>query len=403
MASTNALFLKILSAALRGRKFQPDDDVTPEQWQKLLRTAAVHNVLPLIFESVHPLLPVPMAAGVRRQVREQVILQTLRTGEFLELNRHLREAGVTPLVVKGIVCRELYPQPDHRPSSDEDILIPPEQLDLCRRLLEDFGMSTTEESPDQVHEIPYRKEGSPLYIELHKHLFPPQSQAYGDLNGYFPDVFRSAAEIGVQGQKILTMHPTDHMTYLIFHAFKHFLHSGFGIRQVCDILLFAKEYDDSIDWDWVRLSCRSIRAEKFAAAVFRIGSEYLDFAPAQAWASVPAAPGPLLADILEAGVYGSADLSRQHSSSITLEAAAASKQDRQAPSGLLVSVFPPARKLEHRYPWLKQHPYLLPAAWTSRLWTYLHETRRSAGNSAADALKTGTERVELLRQYGIIQ
>ena len=29
-----------------------------------------------------------------------------------------------PLVMKGIVCRSLYPKPDLRPSGDEDLLIP---------------------------------------------------------------------------------------------------------------------------------------------------------------------------------------------------------------------------------------------------------------------------------------
>lgn len=35
------------------------------------------------------------------------------------------------------------------------------------------------------------------------------------------------------------MNASDHLFYLICHALKHFYHSGFGIRQVCDILLFA--------------------------------------------------------------------------------------------------------------------------------------------------------------------
>ena len=36
------------------------------------------------------------------QVRQQVVVQTLRTADFLELYRALEEAGVTALVVKGI-------------------------------------------------------------------------------------------------------------------------------------------------------------------------------------------------------------------------------------------------------------------------------------------------------------
>ena len=35
--------------------------------------------------------------------------------------------------------------------------------------------------------------------------------------------------------------------YLLLHAFKHFLHSGFGIRQVSDIILFSEKYRDQIE------------------------------------------------------------------------------------------------------------------------------------------------------------
>lgn len=50
-------------------------------------------------------------------------MQTMRTNEFLELNKKLHAAGVRPLVVKGIICRNLYPQPDYRRFGDEDVLV----------------------------------------------------------------------------------------------------------------------------------------------------------------------------------------------------------------------------------------------------------------------------------------
>ena len=70
--------------------------------------------------------------------------------------------------------------------------------------------------------------------------------------------------------------------YLICHAFKHFLHSGFGIRQVCDIILFANAYGDAIDWERVLKQCREIQADLFAAALFGIGEKYLTFDPERA-------------------------------------------------------------------------------------------------------------------------
>ncbi len=50
----------------------------------------------------------------------------MATQSLLTLTRALEQASVPALVIKCAVCRSLYPSPDLRPSSDEDILIPPE-------------------------------------------------------------------------------------------------------------------------------------------------------------------------------------------------------------------------------------------------------------------------------------
>ena len=400
MTPVRDAFLNLLAAAL-GNAHDPVPELTADQWRELFAMAAEHKVLPLIFEHAYPLvarLDPALAAGAKRQVRLQGGAQTIRTAEFLELYRALEEAGATPLVVKGIVCRQLYPRADHRPSGDEDLWIPPEQYPLCHGVMTRLGLVTGETDPDGVYEVPYRRAGSSLYIELHKHLFPPGFRvADAEFNGFFSHARHVIEQI--PGGSLRTLHPTDHMTYLLFHAFKHFLHSGFGIRQICDILLFAHRHGGAIDWERVRLSCRAIRAEKFAAALFAIGIRHLGFGPVGPWGSLYVDEKPLLQDVLCAGVYGSADLSRQHSSTITLEAVSTRKK---APAGILAAAFPTAKHLEGRYPWLKKQPWLLPVAWTSRMADYLRETQRRPDSSLADALKIGTERVELLKRYDIL-
>ena len=317
--------------------------------------------------------------------------------------------GLTPLVVKGAVCRSLYPKPDLRPSGDEDLLIPPDQFPACHRAMLKLGMHTTM-APEQVeesYEVPYRTDAGPLYIELHRQLFPPESRAYGSLNLLFDGVFQRAEVQTVLGMEVLTLSPTDHLLYLLLHAFKHFLHSGFGIRQVCDIVLFANAWGSRVDWDALLERCRSVRAEKFTAALFRIGQTYLVFDPDRAcypdaWQDIPVDEAPLLNDLLSGGLYGDASLSRKHSSTITLDAVAAQKQGRSSGS-LMTTLFPPARQLEGRYPYLREKPWLLPAAWGHRLLKYSRETGTAADSSAAEALKIGKERLALLKEYGIVE
>lgn len=413
MDRTELCFLNILRCALKGLPLDRDPGLTREEWERLFRLSASHHVLALVFEAVHSLPELkdsPLLISLKRAVFQQVTVQTRKTADFLNLVKALSAAGIRPLVVKGILCRSLYPKPDLRPSSDEDLLIDPAQTALCHRVFTELGLQTSllPEAMADAYEIPYRQENGPLYIELHRHLFPPGSKSYGDLNRFFRDVRKRAVTETIDGVEIATLDYTDHLFYLICHAFKHFLHSGFGIRQVCDIVLFASAHGKHIDWDRIEQNCRRIRAFLFAAAIFRIGRNYLDFDPGSAnmpssWSHALVDEAPMLRDLLQSGVYGSSSRSRQHSSSITLDAVAAQKQGRAAKNGMLVSLFPTADKLQGRYPYLKDRPWLLPAAWATRIGSYCAEALTSRDSSASESLELGKQRVELLKLYGILK
>lgn len=411
---TDQLFLEALKASLQQKSVDWEIEWSKEEWLALFQTAEKHKVLPMIYEAVFR-CPAAQAFGLqnlapfKQHTVRSVMLQTMKTNEFYGLFQHLQSSGVTPLVVKGIICRSLYPQPDYRISGDEDVLIPREQFELCHKAMLEYGMQLS--NPDQdihaVYEVSYGKPGSPLYIELHKSLFPPDSDAYGELNHYFERVYEQAIEMPVDGVMITTMGYTDHLFYLICHAFKHFLHSGVGIRQICDITLFANTHGKDIDWTLILEQCQEIHADLFAAALFQIGQKYLTFDPDQAcypieWKNIQVDETMLLMDLLDAGIYGDGSMSRKHSSNITLDAVSSQKQGKKARNGVIASLFPSLKKMEGRYPYLKQHPYLLPVAWGTRILKYRKETKQGQNNDASSAVSIGNQRLELLKEYRIL-
>ena len=87
----------------------------------------------------------------------------------------------------------------------------------------------------------YTKGGSSLYIELHRHLFDSSEDAHDELNRFFEHF--PAVEI----DGFLAMPPHEHLLYLLLHAYKHFVRSGIGLRQFCDIGLWARAYHGEID------------------------------------------------------------------------------------------------------------------------------------------------------------
>ena len=62
----------------------------------------------------------------------------------------------------------------------------------------------------------------------------------------------------------------------------------------------------------------------------------------------------------------------------------------------------PGEYLERRYPYLKKRPYLLPVAWAQRLAHYASEKQSGADSSASGSIKLAKERIELMKQYGIM-
>ena len=51
------------------------------------------------------------------------------------------------------------------------------------------------------------------------------------------------------------------------------------------------------------------------------------------------------------------------------------------------------------FPWVKKSALLLPAAWGVRIVRYL----RRGSLSAAESIRIGNERIELLKKYGILR
>ena len=397
LTATERQFLHIAKAAISGGDL-PAENV---DWPAVFALTGQQKLLPIVFEAVRK---TPAAAenaalfaAVKQQVIAQVMHQTVRASEFAALYQTLRAAGLHPVVVKGQLCSCLYPLKDHRISADDDLLIPDGEFLACHEQLLANGLITdtpADEMPT-ADEVPYTKKDSPLYIELHRHLFDSSEDAHDELNRFFTDL--NTTEI----DGFFAMPPHEHLLYLLLHAYKHFVRSGIGVRQFCDIGLWARAYHAEIDWQRLHEQCASVHAATFAAAAFRIARDDLGIGfdlPAP-WSDAVDAE-PLLHDSLCGGVYGTNDLTRLHSSTVTLNAVKASRTGEKI--SVLRTVFPKREYLERRYPYLRKRPYLLPVAWAQRLAHYAGEKKTGADSSASGSIKLAKERIELMKRYGVM-
>ena len=123
--SLEGYFIEAVSAAIHGERVRWEE-LPPAVWAGLFPIAEQQKLLPMLVDAVYEC---PNAgsderfAFYRRAARFQVVEQARKDAAFLPICERLRQAGIVPLVVKGSLCRSVYPNGALRISADEDLLV----------------------------------------------------------------------------------------------------------------------------------------------------------------------------------------------------------------------------------------------------------------------------------------
>lgn len=404
----DSLFLKMFCSFVREEKLNIEKELTEEDWMRLYQLANLHHINPIILEMAVKMpgfenLPVEFQMSWKREAMMSVIRQTQKTAAFLSLYEEINRQGIYPLVVKGAVCRNMYAQPDFRMSADEDLLVKKEDFKKLDAFLLAHGFRKLDEQDETdlniLHEVGYQNPAKDLYLEIHLTLFPEESGAYGHFNKLFPEPFENAVDIEIDGKTIKTLSYTEHFLYLLCHSAKHFLHSGFGVRQLCDIILFAEKYGSEIDWQKIIEQTKEQHMYTFMIHLFDIGRKELKFNLEQSCYPETLAESldskELLDDLLAAGVFGKSSMERVHSANITL---AAANQEKKT-GGVIASLFPSRSYMEKNYEYVHRHAWLLPIGWIHRILGYLMKEKNVDNKKV---LEVGNQRVLMLKKYGMI-
>ena len=309
----------------------------------------------------------------------------------------LGREGLHPVLLKGQGVAALYGHPLLRECGDIDLYFPSEKEEREAAELMRRAGCRTERQPDGS--VCYSWQG--VEAEHHTRLFDLHNPL---LRGYLSSLVGRHGFTDIRTEDGATLPvpaPLPDLLLLNAHLLKHIMGHGVGLRQFCDIGLWAQAYHDQLDWQRLHDQCAGVHAATFAAAAFRIARTYLDidFDLPGLWDG-DVDVEPLLHDTLCGGVYGSNDLTRLHSSTVTLNAVKASRTGEK--SSVLRTVFPKREYLGRRYPYLKKRPYLLPVAWVQRIAHYAGEKQSGADNSASGSIKLAKGRIELMKRYGII-
>ncbi len=409
-------FLWLLSVAMTTNNELKSE--SEYDWDAVYVIAANHNVIPMIYEAILKLklendLPIELMNQWSSITQRINMRQYYNTTQFHLVYQNILRKGITAIVVKGIVLRDLYPNPYYRISGDEDILIKSSDFQVVNEVLELFGFKTDSVrgfSGDLRQEITYQNKMG-FRIEIHTYLFDQDTELYGAFNQFFLNVFENHRIQEIDSMTIHTLTHTQHLLFLTLHSVKHFIANGIGIRQLCDFTMYCNKYADEIDWIWIGRIVEDLGYTVYLLNIVDICKKYLGMKSesVQIQYKIDAVhSNALVIDIIESGIFGKSTLEREKSGSITLQAIANNRKQAGFINNklyILQVVFPNHEYMSMNYSYCKRHLLLLPVAWIHRIGFNILsiKSKRKIIRNTNHSIKVGKERINLFKEYGLIK
>lgn len=194
---------------------------------------------------------------MRRWKETTLLLATRQLHMFAGISSifDLFKANNIPAIsLKGLVLKQLYPQPELRTMGDIDLLIDEINIQKAIELLSTQGyqLSPKEQDlndPKWMH-IVLRKPGS-FSVELHRTLWHPTLMKKRSNQLWFEHIWENKRLLEIEGLQYTALSPEDELINLVIHLATHLLHTGANLQQLCDIVLFIKAYWDTMDLEHI--------------------------------------------------------------------------------------------------------------------------------------------------------
>lgn len=316
------IILKLLRVSLN-REEQADWTGIPgkeekEFWEEVIRLAGTHAVVSLMYDTLSSggMLPDALMKSVEASSRITVrsnyrlLFLTKYITEFLWQN------NIRAITLKGAATSSLYPVPELRKSGDVDILIAEDEAcaRACRLLRQEGYLPAGEQLT--LHHMELKSEEG-ISIEVHGLLAEPfDSQAVNQyLKRLLPEYEKHTVQNDYWGFPIYQPSDGYHAFYLILHMLQHFLRAGFGLKNLCDWVVFwnreIEEAEKDVFVKMIRESGTEGFVELLTAACVRylgLGEERVRFLIHRKISEEELEA--FMKEILEAGEFGKAQSNR---------------------------------------------------------------------------------------------
>jgi len=241
-----------LIAAAR-RFLHPDSPLpNPEtiDWAVLLRLAAAHAVIPMLYSAMRD-VPIPDGAAeeLRRGIDRSAAWTLMQSRELAHLGGLFEQHAIPVVALKGpTLSRYLYGDLEARSSGDIDVLVKREDVLRSRDVLMTNGYRVANSLHWNSPSACLRLRGcemafesaSGVSVDVHWRLLPPHfASAFDEL-----DAWKSLGTETLGGRRVPTLAPGPLLMFLCSHGAKHMFER---VAWICDIARFLI-VTPGLDW-----------------------------------------------------------------------------------------------------------------------------------------------------------
>jgi hypothetical protein len=381
MKEHSRILIQLLSTAIREQK--PASSLLTEMashnlnhiWNEIYDEALAHEVHTLIYPILSDFSPeLKPDNNLMSKWKRETFLSAAEQINHMEMISKVftrfHEEDIPVIALKGLVIRDYYPQPELRTMGDADILVKNKDIKKAKKVLKEMGYCGGEDSIKHIH---YYHETS-LSLELHWVITEQDDKK--ELSDFTEQVWKHAIHTNLCGVPVLALSTEDQLVHLFIHALTHLRTSGFGLRQICDIVLFMEANDQSINWPLVMDMLNEYHIHNFFFLIINVCSQLFQYVvPNEVQDNKCHVPDTMthivIEEIIHSGVYGRRSYEQETSVRINKYIHVTGETVTKEAGGnkfknIILFVFPSHKKLNYQYKYAKKIPILLPIAWLHR-------------------------------------
>ncbi|CEH33402.1 nucleotidyltransferase domain-containing protein [Romboutsia lituseburensis] len=364
MNKSQELVINLLSHAIRGQKYELDINENIN-WNEVIEEANEHSVKGLIYTAINN---TDYTKTMDKETLDDLKKTTFFSGMY-QINHikqvskvldELNKEAIQVVALKGLIVRELYPKPEQRTMGDADLIVKEGDLNKVRLILETLGYTVSDR--EYHHHIRFKHKN---HLDIEVHWVLGNGRFFDSIDSIEDNIWETCIPVNIGVSNALSLSLEDMTLHLITHMVNHIKDAGFGIRQLCDLVVLVEKQGHLIDWSLFNKKVKECNIIKFTSVIFNICNKLFNMEiPSEIYIeSIDEENMNIFIDeIFSNGVFGKRHTHKQYANW------SACNIDREEPKNVyfkkvFYTMFGPIDTWGDKYNYAKKNKILIPIAY----------------------------------------